>query len=168
MHPRLVATFALIPITFGVEILLYLLLYSAYDPFGVIGQILGVILLLVAPVVILYGGGLLIWWRTVAWTPRKRFGVLVTSLILLLVLCVSGLLGFVDTILVVPTVLIVGLIGGGIALIVVGRICWEPPATGPDVPCPRCGYNLRGQRECRCPECGTEYTLGDLAGGSED
>ncbi len=33
---------------------------------------------------------------------------------------------------------------------------------GPDLPCPKCGYNLRGLREARCPECGTQYTLDEL------
>jgi hypothetical protein len=28
-----------------------------------------------------------------------------------------------------------------------------------DVPCPRCGYNLRGLSGRRCPECGDELTL---------
>lgn len=28
--------------------------------------------------------------------------------------------------------------------------------------CPKCGYNLSGLRQCRCPECGAEYTLEEL------
>jgi hypothetical protein len=28
-----------------------------------------------------------------------------------------------------------------------------------DVPCPLCGYNLRGLQQPRCPECGRELTL---------
>ena len=28
--------------------------------------------------------------------------------------------------------------------------------------CPGCGYNLSGLRQCRCPECGKEYTLEEL------
>lgn len=30
------------------------------------------------------------------------------------------------------------------------------------VSCPDCGYNLRGLSECRCPECGRQYTLDEL------
>lgn len=30
------------------------------------------------------------------------------------------------------------------------------------VNCPRCGYSMRGLSECRCPECGTLYTLDAL------
>ena len=31
-----------------------------------------------------------------------------------------------------------------------------------DAPCPRCGYNLRGARERRCPECGAAFTFAAL------
>ena len=30
------------------------------------------------------------------------------------------------------------------------------------VHCPRCGYDLKGLREARCPECGAAYTLDEL------
>lgn len=32
------------------------------------------------------------------------------------------------------------------------------------LPCPKCGYNLTGLRETRCPECGATYTLDELVG----
>lgn len=32
------------------------------------------------------------------------------------------------------------------------------------LPCPKCGYNLTGLREARCPECGATYTLDELVG----
>ena len=35
-------------------------------------------------------------------------------------------------------------------------------ATREDVPCPACGYNLRGLKETRCPECGTQFTIEQL------
>src|SRR5829696_3439901 len=28
--------------------------------------------------------------------------------------------------------------------------------------CPKCGYSLTGLAEARCPECGSQYTLGEL------
>jgi predicted RNA-binding Zn-ribbon protein involved in translation (DUF1610 family) len=28
--------------------------------------------------------------------------------------------------------------------------------------CPKCGYDLQGQSELRCPECGERWTLGEL------
>lgn len=35
-------------------------------------------------------------------------------------------------------------------------------SAGDVVCCPRCGYNLTGLREARCPECGAQYTLDQL------
>lgn len=35
-------------------------------------------------------------------------------------------------------------------------------ADGVGVPCRKCGYDLRGLHEARCPECGTLYTLDEL------
>lgn len=36
--------------------------------------------------------------------------------------------------------------------------------TGPErvIPCPKCGYDLKGLAMARCPECGTEFTLDEL------
>lgn len=35
---------------------------------------------------------------------------------------------------------------------------------GPDrvIPCPKCGYDMKGLAMARCPECGTEFTLDEL------
>jgi len=33
---------------------------------------------------------------------------------------------------------------------------------GHDVACPRCGYNLRGMKRLRCPECGREFSWQDM------
>jgi len=30
------------------------------------------------------------------------------------------------------------------------------------ITCPTCGYNLTGLSECRCPECGSRFTLDEL------
>ncbi len=38
---------------------------------------------------------------------------------------------------------------------------WRKARTSPPI-CPKCGYNLSGLRECRCPECGVNYTLDQL------
>ena len=60
------------------------------------------------------------------------------------------------------------LLTGGLALFVVfliwrdgyGRGWRAARATPPK--CLRCGYNLSGLTQCRCPECGTEYRIDDL------
>jgi hypothetical protein len=33
------------------------------------------------------------------------------------------------------------------------------------VSCPACGYDLQGLTECRCPECGEQYTIDQLYAG---
>jgi len=35
-------------------------------------------------------------------------------------------------------------------------------AAGDVLFCPRCGYNLTGLREARCPECGAQFTIDQL------
>ena len=37
-----------------------------------------------------------------------------------------------------------------------GRLVWH------DLPCPGCGYNLRGLRESRCPECARPFTISGI------
>lgn len=39
---------------------------------------------------------------------------------------------------------------------------YRDAAVALDVPCPLCGYNLRGQSEPRCPECGYRFDWKDL------
>ena len=38
---------------------------------------------------------------------------------------------------------------------------WRSARDSPPT-CPRCGYNLSGLSQCRCPECGTEFRLDEL------
>ena len=44
----------------------------------------------------------------------------------------------------------------------------QPPARSPragldeDLPCPKCGYNLRGLTVPRCPECGFRFEWSDV------
>jgi hypothetical protein len=166
-HPRVAATFALIPLIVGLEILMAVLgdfLEShfssvvAFYPAGVF------------PGLMLYLGCLLIWRPVIDWTPKRRLGLLGISLAFaLLLLLAAGLPRFLrwgpGSSLV--ALLSTGLVASGLALWATAWMCHDVPE--PDkVACPSCGYDLRGQRECRCPECGEEYTLGDLTSGSQD
>ncbi|GIK16528.1 MAG: hypothetical protein BroJett003_14920 [Planctomycetota bacterium] len=38
---------------------------------------------------------------------------------------------------------------------------WRAAREVPPV-CPTCGYEMTGLAQCRCPECGREYTLEEL------
>ena len=47
------------------------------------------------------------------------------------------------------------------------RIAWRRLAQGSPM-CPRCGYDMRGLTEARCPECGSVYTLDSLWSAQRD
>jgi hypothetical protein len=175
LHPRVVATFALIPITVAIEVVLLgvvqRLLFSWW-PLTTAGWWLRgtfSIVVWIAPLIVFYAGGLIIWWPTVRWTAQRRQGVVITTCALILVLTLAGLTGFVDADLQFFVALpLASLLGGSIALITVSRICWEPLRGREYIPCPHCGYDLRGQRECRCPECGSQFTVGQLCRHTDD
>jgi hypothetical protein len=119
------------------------------------------------PGVMLYVGCLLIWRPVVTRTRRRRLGLLGISLAFLSVLLLAGtapqLLRW-QTDSAVLTLLSSSLIASGLALWAMAWICHDP-AEPAKVACPSCGYDLRGQQECRCPECGEQFTVGELAGG---
>ena len=160
LNPRVGASFALIPLTFGVFMLIYSLAYlGAMDEFW-----MGALAL--APLCIFYGGSLIIWLPVVQWTRKKRIGTWIISLCLVIPAAgLAALAAIYQNYIALPASLVFSLIGGGIALILLNWIWWTPPhqrASAGAVPCPRCGYDLRGQRECRCPECGQSFDLSQI------
>lgn len=38
----------------------------------------------------------------------------------------------------------------------------KPDSKDPDVPCPKCDYDLRGRMDTHCPECGGVFTVDQL------
>lgn len=42
-----------------------------------------------------------------------------------------------------------------------------PVRTRAVVPCPKCGHDLGLQTDCRCSDCGEQFTVADLVGGME-
>jgi hypothetical protein len=166
-HPRIAATFALIPLIVGLEIPLALLGDSLERHFDTVVAWSPVVLF---PGLMLYVGYLLIWWRAVDWTPRRRLGLLGVSLafalLLLLAVSVPQLLGWHDDSALL-TLLSTSLVTSGLALWAAARICHDPSEPA-KVACPSCGYDLRGQRECRCPECGEQFTVGQLVSPDTD
>jgi hypothetical protein len=75
-----------------------------------------------------------------------------------------------------PGIALGGVFGGACWILCTTWIWRQTPAeriaaamrAAPHVPvlCPTCGYNLAGQYEARCPECGTRYTLVELLHGN--
>lgn len=168
LHPRVGASFALVPITIGVEVFLFLSASYASTPntlfdFGPLGFAM---LMGITPVVIFYGGSLLIWCPVVQWNRKKVIRTMYVSVGLALVTGAGGYFGGLKD----PTLAIIGMlttscIGGGIAIILLNVFWWTPPhlrVSTECIPCPNCGYDLHAQRECRCPECGSEFTVSQL------
>jgi hypothetical protein len=172
-HPRVAATFALIPLIVGLEIPVVALSDSLEgwlrNVFGgdPIANVLAWAPVMLFPGVMLCLGCLVIWWPTVNWTPRRWVRLLVISLLFALLLLLAGvvprLLGWRNDSAIL-TLLATSLVASGLALFAMAQICHDPvePAK---VACPSCGYDLRGQRECRCPECGRQFTVGELTRG---
>jgi hypothetical protein len=169
MRPRLVATLVLIPVVLVVwyVALNWLLSFMFAPPVttptrGSSLNWIGFALVYSGPFPWYYFAVLAIWWRTVRWTGARRVWVAVISLIVLVAAVVSGTLGAVG---VAPLLQIAtNSLLVPAALFALSVVCYprgdELPTGG--VACPRCGYDLRGQRECRCPECGQQFALGEL------
>jgi len=175
-HPRVAATFALIPLILGLEIPIIALgdflerwLRNVFggDP---IANVLASTPVMLFPGVMLCLGCLVIWWPTVNWTPKRRLGLLGISLAFLLVLLLAATVPQLlrwRTDSAVLTLLSCSMIASGLALGAMAWICHDP-AEPAKVACPSCGYDLRGQQECRYPECGEQFTVGELTGHSDD
>jgi hypothetical protein len=159
LTPRLAASFALIPLSFGITLTWYVL--AAFVGASIDWLIATGFFAL--PLITYYGGGLLIWRRTVTWTRGRVAGVTAISLALVGLLLVG--LRLLETNGDASLAILCGTptIGGGLALIAVNRICWTPPQRDTrSVPCPQCRHNLYGARACECPACGGRFTLAQL------
>jgi dolichyl-phosphate-mannose--protein O-mannosyl transferase len=118
---------------------------------------------------------ILLWRSTVRWTRARERNTVLAG-----VVAIASGIGFAVALVTaargIPHV-IAGLIGGGtvpIVWVLATVLLWrETPAerlarmsnlvANPTVLCPICGYNLSGLREARCPECGGNFTLDELA-----
>lgn len=175
--PRILASLALVPATVGLWLLSYLLymrfLFSVFTPPSRASIILAFLLLSVLPVVVFFGGSLAIWWTAVRWTPDRRrrvFFTIAAFLGLMLVTPTIVALAWIDPWEGIAWSLAVGLLGGAAALVWITVVCHTPrrAAGTRAAPCPNCGYDLRGQRECRCPECGTPFTIGEIMASTRE
>lgn len=167
LHPRIGASFALIPLSVGVETIL-IAVAATLDSSGIFGVHTALLysLLGIVPVLIFYGGSLLIWSPTVEWNSRKVHRTLWVSIALAAFLVGAALAGaFLLGTAPLMSALGISLVAGAVSIYVINRV-WYTPAhardASPKTTCPNCGYDMQGQHDCRCPECGRQYTVGQL------
>lgn len=166
LHPKLAWTIAMFPIMTGAVLCLLLLVADEIDRTG--NQ-----RLLMVPIVPASVIPVTVWFRV--WGPTVRWrgvrpilatavvGGLGLTLVGVFALSMTGwiflpfLLLFSGPVIAVP----------GVAALTL--VCWSPsPDQSPGVVvCPECLYDLHMQHVCRCPECGTEYTLEELLAPEE-
>lgn len=173
VRPRIVATLALGPVSvFFWYIAYYETLHATWFGMGGSGiapywaVLSEAFLVRPGPFWLYYVVVLGLWWRTVRWTAWRRGWVLAVTAA---VLASSAMCGFwalegVDERALLYSGLALNFALGPAALVLVAWICYPRPHERADgaLRCPRCGYDLRGQRECRCPECGHSFAIGDL------
>ena len=173
LHPRLARTIALAPIVLGTTVcssVAYVIgiipSFARSVPGTTLSALYPIVVFIVfvwAIPVIGYGGSLWIWWPTFGHHPRHRAVVLKATVVYLAVLSPSILLTLLlDPFLGSMASIVLALIGCGVAVIVINRKLAAPDHAGGAVPCPHCAYDMRGQHECRCPECGAQFTVGEL------
>lgn len=178
LHPRIARTIALVPILFGTALASYFAIATALS--GVFPATRGsggagnaaifgyacVAIAFAAVPVIGYGGGLCIWWPTFRHHPRCRVVLLKFTIPYLALLALGMFLPLLSNVLLVALGVlatnVLALIGCGVAVIVINRKLAAPSRGGGAIPCPHCGYDMRGQHECRCPECGAQFAVGEL------
>jgi len=120
--------------------------------------------------VLLLIGWIGVWWGAVRWTTRR---VAWTAAAVVLSGAVALVVGLVNAELIADEagIILGGMIWASLWLGSTAFIWRESCAERAlrtslvgtaSLHCPQCGYNMRGLREARCPECGTQYTLNEL------
>ena len=116
------------------------------------------------------GGWFTIWWHVVHWTRRRvAWTIIVTVISIILAIAIDLLVAILlDATLGVVTAGILwwAMWVGALALVwresTTERLAHAKTTPPVELHCPHCGYDLRGLRDARCPECGTQYTLDEL------
>ena len=171
MRPRVAATLALIPATIFIwyvatvsVVSATLRLFSAQPPVPIWAQWVWALLMLPGPFPYYYISVLALWWGTVRWTTRRRVWVAIITAALLCATVLGGLAYAADTDIGILILGAVNCIFGPGCLVLIAWLCYprEVEREVGSVLCPRCGYDMRGQRSCRCPECGAQFSLGEL------
>jgi len=165
LHPRLALTLALVPLSLGGLLLSFPLAILATEGLLIPAEVVFPLALL-TPLAVFYFGSLWIWWSTVRWTARKRVLVLLVTLGLTVVVTIGlHIVWAVDEDAGFMVLMGAITIGGGLALIIINRICWTPPDSAGAmlrVPCPICGHDMRDASSCQCPACNGIFSLVQL------
>lgn len=151
----------------------FMFVYIASREFTPFGDDPCLIIAGIATAAMLALGWLLIWWTSVRWTV----GRIILTLIAPVVTSLAALAVGVATILIIPwgeeLGIVLGTIVWGALWLGITPIIWQETkteriarlgseSTGRALRCPKCTYDMRGLRDARCPECGTQYTLDEL------
>lgn len=158
LHPRLAASLAIIPLSLGLAACAISAI-SAGERMSVIG---GTFALHSMPPMALA----LLWRRTIFRGPSAplRFMLLAALSGAPVVGCLIVLAGVWWML---PLVVFYAyFIVNAVVMIFLTVVCWRPRSPA-DLVCPACRYDMRGQRSCRCPECGAEFTVGELIRGRQ-
>jgi hypothetical protein len=118
----------------------------------------------------------LLWRSQVRWTPARIARTIVALVVTALVAAGTGVL--IKPLWLAWSHIIIAWSCWAVLWIASTAFIWqETPAerlerlrgTGVrTVPCPKCAYNMAGLHEARCPECGTQSTLDELAASAFD
>ncbi|MBN2446586.1 MAG: hypothetical protein JXO22_07670 [Phycisphaerae bacterium] len=166
LHPRLMLSFTLLPIVTTICCVgLALVMEFAWSLWGPNPWYVQPLFVLIAasPSILTLAAWMLIWRSTVPWTRARRaraVGITAGFAVVIGGLAAICFLFTAETWLLVLTC--GGLLAAGIASILLARTWVGSLHTHAGLPCPSCGYDLRGQHKCRCPECGAEYVVGQL------
>ena len=110
-----------------------------------------------------------IWRPSVPWNGRRARGTFVAVAVALVVGIVLGGMGWFSNQYVGSAI---GSITAPLAWLAAAVVAWRETdeeraarlgkLAADSIVCPKCGYSLTGLAEARCPECGSQYTLGEL------
>jgi hypothetical protein len=153
LHPRVAASFALVPIVIG-SVALPALLPGLQTP------ILTVALLVIIPPGLVFGVGLFLWRPALERSPRTAWRFNLVCGLYTVVILTGAVFSLLGGMLGIGLTIVAGVLGAGVGFLVLSTIVRSPESN--PLACANCDYDLRGQYECRCPECGHEYTVGDI------
>ncbi len=174
---RLILTMLILPVAGAVFVLGFMLFAVLFASGTNNPPIWPIIVLWSIDYAVIAASWIMIWRPVVDWTPQRRGQ---TALSAIIAIGAGFAFGFTIWAIGSPSgmpLFVPYLVGGGIPpvmWILSTVLVWRESAqertdrlagTGPSVGavvCPVCGYDMRGVKAAQCPECGVEFTIGQL------